>query len=166
MTKQENAPVSVYISKLKLIWEEILRYEEPFKCMLSSDTCNSPPDRVETAHIPALPTTVNPNLPDPSRPPVQMAASLSELRRSIRDRKLPYYLQDFLCKLVASSPTPKNLLLTSHLMKVGTVTLLTELKPGVMSFVSSGFAFIHSNFVTDILATEAVPIKQVDPASI
>ncbi|CAH9095578.1 unnamed protein product [Cuscuta europaea] len=55
----------------------------------------------------------------------------------------------------------------------GHVATIAELKPGVMSvhegndvmkyFVSSGFAFVHSNSVTDIMALEAVPIEKIDP---
>ncbi|XAR63299.1 hypothetical protein NMG60_11023187 [Bertholletia excelsa] len=55
----------------------------------------------------------------------------------------------------------------------GHVATIAELKPGVMSvhegndvtkyFVSSGFAFIHSNSYADIIAIEAVPIDQIDP---
>ncbi|CAI9770380.1 unnamed protein product [Fraxinus pennsylvanica] len=58
----------------------------------------------------------------------------------------------------------------------GHMASISELKPGVLSihdgddvkkyFISSGFAFIHSNSVADIMATEAVPIEQVDPASV
>ncbi|KAL2460976.1 ATP synthase subunit delta' [Abeliophyllum distichum] len=58
----------------------------------------------------------------------------------------------------------------------GHMASISELKPGVLSihdgndvkkyFVSSGFAFIHSNSVVDIMAAEAVPIEQVDPASV
>ncbi|KAK6119335.1 hypothetical protein DH2020_046917 [Rehmannia glutinosa] len=58
----------------------------------------------------------------------------------------------------------------------GHVSSISELKPGLLSihegnevtnyFVSSGFAFVHSNSVTDIIAVEAVPTKQVDPASV
>lgn len=56
----------------------------------------------------------------------------------------------------------------------GHVATIAELKPGVMSvhegdkvvkyFVSSGFAFVHSNSYADIIAVEAVPIDQLDPA--
>ncbi|KAK6119316.1 hypothetical protein DH2020_046935 [Rehmannia glutinosa] len=58
----------------------------------------------------------------------------------------------------------------------GHVSSISELKPGLLSihegnevtnyFVSSGFAFVHSNSVTDIITVEAVPTKQVDPASV
>ncbi|KMZ64418.1 ATP synthase epsilon chain [Zostera marina] len=54
----------------------------------------------------------------------------------------------------------------------GHVTTIAELKPGLLSvhqdtevtkyFVSGGFAFIHANSVTDIVAVEAVPIDQID----
>ncbi|KAI8545535.1 hypothetical protein RHMOL_Rhmol07G0047100 [Rhododendron molle] len=56
----------------------------------------------------------------------------------------------------------------------GHVATIAELKPGVMSvhegdkvvkyFVSSGFAFVHSNSYADIIAVEAVPVDQIDPA--
>lgn len=56
----------------------------------------------------------------------------------------------------------------------GHVATIAELKPGVLSvhdgsevakyFVSSGFAFVHANSVTDIVAVEAVPVGQIDPA--
>ncbi|KAG6515494.1 ATP synthase subunit delta', mitochondrial-like [Zingiber officinale] len=55
----------------------------------------------------------------------------------------------------------------------GHVATIAELKPGVLSvhegndvtkyFVSSGFAFIHANSVTDIIAVEAAPIDHIDP---
>lgn len=55
----------------------------------------------------------------------------------------------------------------------GHVATIAELKPGVLSvhegndttkyFVSGGFAFIHANSITDIVAVEAVPIDQIDP---
>ena len=54
----------------------------------------------------------------------------------------------------------------------GHVSTIAELKPGVLSvhegndvtkyFVSSGFAFIHANSITDIVAVEAVPLDQID----
>lgn len=55
----------------------------------------------------------------------------------------------------------------------GHVATIAELKPGLLSvhegtevtkyFVSSGFAFIHANSFTDIVAIEAVPIDRIDP---
>ncbi|MQL97764.1 hypothetical protein Taro_030462 [Colocasia esculenta] len=55
----------------------------------------------------------------------------------------------------------------------GHVSTIAELKPGILSvhdgndvtkyFVSSGFAFVHANSVTDIVAVEAVPIDRIDP---
>lgn len=58
----------------------------------------------------------------------------------------------------------------------GHVATIAELKPGIMSvhegndvtkyFISSGFAFIHQNSVADIVAIEAVPIEQIDPAAV
>ncbi|GMN48274.1 hypothetical protein TIFTF001_017448 [Ficus carica] len=54
----------------------------------------------------------------------------------------------------------------------GHVSTIAELKPGVLSvhegndvikyFVSSGFAFIHANSFTDIIAVEAVPLDKID----
>ncbi|KAG9452483.1 hypothetical protein H6P81_005387 [Aristolochia fimbriata] len=54
----------------------------------------------------------------------------------------------------------------------GHVPTISELKPGVLSvlegsevtkyFVSSGFAFIHANSVTDVIAVEAVPLDRFD----
>ncbi|CAK9133467.1 unnamed protein product [Ilex paraguariensis] len=56
----------------------------------------------------------------------------------------------------------------------GHVPTIAELKPGLLSvhegndvkkyFVSSGFAFVHANSFADIIAVEAVPIEQIDPA--
>ncbi|RZR81191.1 hypothetical protein BHM03_00007379 [Ensete ventricosum] len=56
----------------------------------------------------------------------------------------------------------------------GHVSTIAELKPGVLSvhegnevtkyFVSSGFAFVHANSVTDIVAVEAVPVDRIDPS--
>ncbi|KAL5198003.1 hypothetical protein ABZP36_001515 [Zizania latifolia] len=56
----------------------------------------------------------------------------------------------------------------------GHVSTIAELKPGVLSvhegndvtkyFVSSGFAFVHANSIADIVAVEAVPLDQIDPA--
>lgn len=63
---------------------------------------------------------------------------------------------------------------TTGLMGVlpGHVSTIAELKPGVLSvhegndvikyFVSSGFAFIHANSFTDIIAVEAVPLDKID----
>ncbi|GER42923.1 ATP synthase delta chain [Striga asiatica] len=58
----------------------------------------------------------------------------------------------------------------------GHVPLISELKSGLLSihegdevtnyFISTGFAFVHSDSITDILAVEAVPIEHVDPASV
>ncbi|XP_047338109.1 ATP synthase subunit delta', mitochondrial-like [Impatiens glandulifera] len=58
----------------------------------------------------------------------------------------------------------------------GHVATIAELKPGVLSvhegndvtkyFVSGGFAFIHANSYADIMATEAVPIDQIDSNSV
>ncbi|KAL0429420.1 UNVERIFIED_CONTAM: ATP synthase subunit delta', mitochondrial [Sesamum radiatum] len=58
----------------------------------------------------------------------------------------------------------------------GHVASISELKAGLLSihegnevtkyFISSGFVFVHSNSVTDIIAIEAVPIEQVDPDSV
>lgn len=55
----------------------------------------------------------------------------------------------------------------------GHVPTIAELKPGILSvhdgtevkqyFVSSGFAFVHANSVTDIVAIEAVPLDRFDP---
>lgn len=54
----------------------------------------------------------------------------------------------------------------------GHVATIAELKPGLLSvhegsdvnkyFVSSGFAFIHANSYTDIIAVEAVPLDKID----
>ncbi|XP_024988964.1 ATP synthase subunit delta', mitochondrial-like [Cynara cardunculus var. scolymus] len=58
----------------------------------------------------------------------------------------------------------------------GHVPTIAELKPGLLSvhegndvkkyFISSGFAFVHSNSYADILAVEAVPLDQIDPAQV
>lgn len=58
----------------------------------------------------------------------------------------------------------------------GHVSTIAELKPGVLSvhegndttkyFVSSGFAFIHANSFTDIIAVEAVELDKIDPAEV
>uniref|UniRef100_A0A0D6R6J7 ATP synthase F1 complex delta/epsilon subunit N-terminal domain-containing protein n=1 Tax=Araucaria cunninghamii TaxID=56994 RepID=A0A0D6R6J7_ARACU len=58
----------------------------------------------------------------------------------------------------------------------GHVASIAELKPGVMSvhvgddvkkyFISSGFAFIHANSFTDIIAVEAVPLDRIDPEQV
>ncbi|XVE57519.1 hypothetical protein DITRI_Ditri04bG0097100 [Diplodiscus trichospermus] len=54
------------------------------------------------------------------------------------------------------------------------VPTIVELKPGILLvhegndvtkyFLSSGFAFIHANFVADIIVVEVVPIDCIDPA--
>ncbi|CAM8923912.1 unnamed protein product [Rhodiola kirilowii] len=56
----------------------------------------------------------------------------------------------------------------------GHVPTIAELKPGLLSvhegndvkkyFISSGFAFVHANSITDIIAVEAVPLEQIDPS--
>lgn len=63
---------------------------------------------------------------------------------------------------------------TSGMMGVlpGHVSTIAQLKPGVLSvhdgadvkkyIVSSGFAFVHPNSVTDILAVEAVLAEELD----
>ncbi|KAK4488570.1 hypothetical protein RD792_004336 [Penstemon davidsonii] len=53
---------------------------------------------------------------------------------------------------------------------------ISELNPGLLSihegnqvtkyFISSGFAFVHSNSIADIIAIEAVPVEQIDPSSV
>ncbi|KAJ7530570.1 hypothetical protein O6H91_14G008600 [Diphasiastrum complanatum] len=59
----------------------------------------------------------------------------------------------------------------------GHVPTIAELKPGVLSvheggqvksqyFVSSGFAFVHANSVTDVVAIEAVPLDRFDPEEV
>ncbi|XP_073155706.1 ATP synthase subunit delta', mitochondrial-like isoform X2 [Henckelia pumila] len=58
----------------------------------------------------------------------------------------------------------------------GHVSSISELKPGLLSvheeqevtkyFISSGFAFVHSSSITDIIAIEAVPIEQIDPSCV
>ena len=58
----------------------------------------------------------------------------------------------------------------------GHVPTIAELKPGLLSvfegaeekkfFVSSGFAFIHSNSVLDVVAVEAVPLDRLDPEEV
>lgn len=58
----------------------------------------------------------------------------------------------------------------------GHIASILELKPGLLSihkddevtkyFISSGFAFVHSNSVIEILAVEAVTLEQIDPASV
>ncbi|KAL6569258.1 hypothetical protein OROMI_013772 [Orobanche minor] len=58
----------------------------------------------------------------------------------------------------------------------GQVSSITELKPGLLSihegnevsnyFISSGFAFVHSNSIADVITVEAAPIEHVDPASV
>nr|UER43508.1 ATPase, F1 complex, delta/epsilon subunit [Viscum album] len=54
----------------------------------------------------------------------------------------------------------------------GHVATIAGLKPGVLSvhdgnevtryFISSGFAFIHANSYTDVIAVEAVPVDRLD----
>ncbi|XP_068650524.1 ATP synthase subunit delta', mitochondrial-like [Aristolochia californica] len=58
----------------------------------------------------------------------------------------------------------------------GHVPTIAELKPGVLSvlegneitkyFISSGFAFIHANSVTDVVAVEALPLDRFDQSSV
>lgn len=58
----------------------------------------------------------------------------------------------------------------------GHVATIAELKPGVISvhqdsavkkyFVGSGFAFVHSNYVADIMTLEAVPVDRIDPIAV
>lgn len=56
----------------------------------------------------------------------------------------------------------------------GHVPVIAQLKPGVVAvhkeqdkdvkkyFVSSGFAFVHENSVTEVCAVEAVPLEDLD----
>lgn len=58
----------------------------------------------------------------------------------------------------------------------GHVASISELKPGLLSihegdevtkyFISCGFAIVHSSSVVEIIAVEAVPMEQIDPASV
>ncbi|VFQ75818.1 unnamed protein product [Cuscuta campestris] len=58
----------------------------------------------------------------------------------------------------------------------GHVATIAELKPGVISvhqgsavkryFVASGFAFVHSSHVADIMTLEAVPVDRIDPTAV
>ncbi|KAL8161014.1 hypothetical protein V2J09_012503 [Rumex salicifolius] len=58
----------------------------------------------------------------------------------------------------------------------GHVPTIAELKPGILSvhegndvtkyFISSGFVFVHPNSYADIVAVEAVPVDQIDPAQV
>ncbi|KAL7120879.1 hypothetical protein ACP275_02G149300 [Erythranthe tilingii] len=58
----------------------------------------------------------------------------------------------------------------------GHLASISELKPGLVSvhegsevtnyFISTGFAFVHSNSIADVIAVEAVPIEHVDPVSV
>lgn len=58
----------------------------------------------------------------------------------------------------------------------GHVPTIAELKPGVLLvldgnettkyFVSSGFAFIHANSFTDIVAVEAIPLDHFDQSQV
>lgn len=58
----------------------------------------------------------------------------------------------------------------------GHVPTIAELKPGVLSvlegnetakyFVSSGFAFVHANSFTDIVAVEAIPLDRFDQSQV
>lgn len=58
----------------------------------------------------------------------------------------------------------------------GHVASVSELKPGLLSihegdqvtkfFISSGFAYVHSNSVLEIIAVEAVEMENIDPASV
>ena len=58
----------------------------------------------------------------------------------------------------------------------GHVSTIAELQPGLLSvfegaeekkyFVSSGFAFIHSNSVLDVVAVEATPLDRIDPEEV
>lgn len=72
--------------------------------------------------------------------------------------------------VVAPSVTGQMGILPGH------VASISELKPGLLSihegdevtkyFISSGFAIVHSNSVIEIIAVEAVPMEQIDPASV
>eukprot|EP00243_Klebsormidium_subtile_P003904 TRINITY_DN17547_c0_g1_i1.p1 TRINITY_DN17547_c0_g1~~TRINITY_DN17547_c0_g1_i1.p1 ORF type:complete len:203 (-),score=70.64 TRINITY_DN17547_c0_g1_i1:257-865(-) len=58
----------------------------------------------------------------------------------------------------------------------GHVPTVAQLRPGLLEiskdsettkfFVSSGFAFIHANSVTDVIAVEAVPLDRLDPEEV
>ncbi|CAI9102089.1 OLC1v1000295C1 [Oldenlandia corymbosa var. corymbosa] len=104
---------------------------------------------------------MQPRPPAPSDIPSKLAVNLV----------LPY-APDFLNKevdmVVIPATTGEMGILPGH------VSTITELKSGVLSvhdengvkkyFVSGGFAYIHSNSYTDIIAAEAVPIDQLDDA--
>ncbi|EAZ39886.1 hypothetical protein OsJ_24324 [Oryza sativa Japonica Group] len=88
------------------------------------------------------------------------------------DRQIIYQLIhiDFVDMVIVPATTGQMGVLPGH------VSTIAELKPGVLSvhegnditkyFVSSGFAFVHANSIADIVAVEAVPLDQIDPAAV
>ncbi|KAG8391460.1 hypothetical protein BUALT_Bualt01G0190100 [Buddleja alternifolia] len=118
---------------------------------------------------------IMPNLDPPKTPltfmqPRPSAASPSKLTVNLVSPYSSQFCKKQVDMVTVPATTGEMGILPGH------VASISELKPGLLSihegnevkkyFVSSGFAFVHSNSVTDIIAIEVVPIEQVDPTSV
>ncbi|KAK4414314.1 ATP synthase subunit delta', mitochondrial [Sesamum alatum] len=120
-----------------------------------------------------------PNLDPPKTPlafmrPQPSSASAASTPSKLTINLLSHYSSELSNKQVDMVIVPA----TTGQMGIlpGHVASISELKAGLLSihegnevtkyFISSGFVFVHSNSVTDIIAIEAVPIEQVDPDSV
>ncbi|XP_073288594.1 ATP synthase subunit delta', mitochondrial-like [Primulina huaijiensis] len=122
---------------------------------------------------------IMPNMDPPKTPlsfmhPRPNAPSLDAIPSKLTVNLLSPYSSLFFNKQVDMVSVPA----TSGQMGIlpGHISSISELKPGLLSvheehrmtkyFISSGFAFVHSNSITDIIAIEAVPIEQIDPSCV
>ncbi|XP_057498375.1 ATP synthase subunit delta', mitochondrial-like [Actinidia eriantha] len=116
---------------------------------------------------------VIPNI-DPPKTPLSFMAPRPPTASSIPSKLTVNFVLPYASELSAKEVDMVIIPATTGQMGVlpGHVATIAELKPGVMSvhegndvtkyFVSSGFAFVHTNSYADIIAVEAVPIDQID----
>ncbi|PSS24851.1 ATP synthase subunit delta' like [Actinidia chinensis var. chinensis] len=116
---------------------------------------------------------VIPNI-DPPKTPLSFMAPRPPTASSIPSKLTVNFVLPYASELSAKEVDMVIIPATTGQMGVlpGHVATIVELKPGVMSvhegndvtkyFVSSGFAFVHTNSYADIIAVEAVPIDQID----
>ncbi|EYU40328.1 hypothetical protein MIMGU_mgv1a019389mg, partial [Erythranthe guttata] len=120
-----------------------------------------------------------PNLDPPNTPltffqPRPSAASAEPIPPKLTIKLVSPYSSQFSNKQVdmvtVPSTTGQTGILPGHLASI------SELKPSLVSihegnevtnyFISTGFAFVHSNSIADVIAVETVPTEHVDPVSV
>ncbi|XP_068635632.1 ATP synthase subunit delta', mitochondrial-like [Aristolochia californica] len=114
-----------------------------------------------------------PNI-DPPKTPLFFMPSRPPIPSSIPSKLTVNFVLPYQCEL--SSKEVDQVIIPAMTGQMGVlpghVPTITELKPGVLSvlegnevtkyFISSGFAFIHANSVTDVVVVEAVPLDHFD----